>query len=341
MYQQIYSFENLYLAAKAAARNKRFCNPIMKYMSNLEANLFELQNTLSQKRYTPAPYRQFYVYEPKERLISAPAFQDRVVHHAICNIIEPAIDKRFIDDSYACRKGRGAHKGIDRAQKFMRITKRNHGKVFALKADIAKYFDSIDHDVLKHILAQHIRCKDTLNLLYQIIDSSPSKAKGVGIPIGNLTSQLFANIYLNELDRFIKHQLGERFYIRYMDDFCIIHHDKQHLHNIRRIIEQWLDKNLKIHTNHKTQVFPIHQTHGRSLDFLGYRLYPTHRLLRKCTVKRMKHKFKKLHKKYRKEEIALDEIKPIIASYLGHASHANSERLIHSLLSTPFIKQGN
>ncbi|TGZ35383.1 hypothetical protein EQ875_01664 [Photobacterium damselae subsp. damselae] len=339
LFEQITQFDNIYFAAHEAAKNKRFCNPIMKYMTNLEENVINTQNHLQWKSYRPKPHRQFFVYEPKQRLISAPAFEDRVVHHAICRVIEPIIDKRFIYDSYACRRNKGAHLGADRVQHFMRITKRNNGKLFALKADISKYFNSINHIVLKRIISEQVNCPETVALLNQIVDASPTETPGTGIPIGNLTSQLFANMYLNELDRFVKHVLGEKYYIRYMDDFCVIHHDKQHLHNLRKVIEDWLWRNLILKTNHKTQVFPIHTHKGRSLDFLGYRIYPTHRLLRKCSTKRMKHKLKCLHKHYERGDIDLCDITPVIASFSGHAKHANSHRLIKHILAKPFIRK--
>lgn len=338
LFEQITQFDNIYYAAHEAAKNKRFCTPIMRYMNNLEENVINTQNHLIWKSYESKPHRQFFVYEPKQRLISAPAFEDRVVHHAICRVIEPIIDKRFIYDSYACRVGKGAHKGADRAQHFMRVTKRNHGKLFALKADIAKYFNSINHIVLKRIVSEQVDCEETVALLHQIIDASPTETPGTGIPIGNLTSQLFANMYLNELDRFVKHVLGEKHYIRYMDDFTVIHHDKQHLHNVRRVIEDWLWRTLVLKTNNKTQVFPVHTHKGRSLDFLGYRIYPTHRLLRKCSANRMKHKMKRLRKEYAAGRIELRDITPVIASFAGHAKHADSHRLVTYILSQPFMR---
>lgn len=338
MYDKIISFENLYQAANEAARNKRYRVPIMRYFSNLEENLANTHNHLIWGSYEPQPHRQFFVYEPKKRLISAPPFEDRVVHHAIHRVIEPIIDKRFIFDSYACRKGKGTHAGADRAQKFIRIAKRNHGRVYALKADISKYFDSIDHSVLKSIISTHLSCLKTKQLLGLIIDSAETQCKGKGVPIGNLTSQLFANMYLNELDKFVKHELRERFYIRYMDDFVIIHHDKQHLQKLRAIIEDFLWDVLKLKTNHKTQVFPISSSSGRALDFLGYRIYATHRLLRKCTAKKFKHKVKRLRRLYAQGKVPGDHIKSVLASYNGCINHANADGLLKATLNKPFVR---
>lgn len=338
MYEEIISFENLFLAANEAKRNKTLKLPIMRYFANLEENLINTHNHLVWHSYQPKPHRKFFVYEPKKRLISAPPFDDRVVHHAIHRVIEPLIDKRFIFDSYACRKGKGTHAGADRAQKFIRIAKRNHGRVYALKADISKYFDSIDHSVLKSIISTHLSCLKTKQLLGLIIDSAETQWKGRGVPIGNLTSQLFANMYLNELDKFVKHELRERFCIRYMDDFVIIHHDKQHLQKLRAIIEDFLWDVLKLKTNHKTQVFPISSSSGRALDFLGYRIYATHKLLRKCTAKRFKHKVKKLRKQYAKGKVSLAEVRSVIASYNGCIQHAKATALFKSALNEPFVR---
>lgn len=340
MFERIIEFDNLCIAAHKARKGKRYRHSSLEFFARLEENIIQLQAELINGSYTPGVYRDFYVYEPKKRLISAPCFRDRVLHHAICNIIEPVIDKRFIHDSYACRKGKGTHAGADRAQRFMRIVQRNHGRVYALKADIRRYFQSIRHAELKAIIAKHIQCRRTLALLFDIIDCSPATAPGVGIPLGNLTSQLFANMYLNELDQMVKHQLRERFYVRYMDDFIVLHHDKTHLHQIRGVTEEWLCVHLGLQTNHKTQVFPIAPRQGRALDFLGYRIYPTHRLLRRCSVKRIKHKLKRYHQQYHNGEISLRDIQPNINSWLGHAQHANSHGLIKHIFQRPF-KRGD
>lgn len=339
MFDQIIQFENLMDAANDAAKGKRFKAPIMRYMANVEEHVINTQNHLVWGSYLPSPHRRFLVYEPKIRTISAPPFHDRVVHHAIHRVIEPVIDKRFIFDSYACRVGKGTHAAAGRAQKFIRISKRNHGRTYALKADIAKFFNSINHFTLKFTLRKHISCKRTLNLLDKIIDNSDTDTPGVGIPIGNLTSQLFANVYLNELDQFVKHELREKHYVRYMDDFIVIHHDKTHLQRVRSQIESFLAISLQLSTNSKTQVFPV--STGRALDFVGYRIYATHKLLRKCTEKRFKHKVKRLRRMYANSEIELSDIKPVIASYIGCASHTNSYNLLRCTLSKPFKRQIN
>lgn len=338
-YESIFDFENILTAAYQCRKGKTKASSTLAFFNNLEENVIEIQNELMWGMYSMSPYHHFYVFEPKRRLISAPHFKDRVVHRAIYNIIEPLFDKSYIFDSYACRSGKGTHAGAQRAQSFIKKTEAQHGKAYALKADISRYFSSIDHAILKSLLAAKIRCNRTLELLFYIIDNSPSDALGVGIPLGNLTSQLFANVYLNELDRFAKHYLKAKNYVRYMDDFVIIHKDKAQLHAWRKEIEHFLNKRLRLKTNSKTQVFPISKANGRALDFLGFRIYSHHKLLRRCSVNRIKTKLKKHRKSYAKGDISLAEINQKLQSWLGHASHANTHNLKVALFKEPFRRE--
>jgi retron-type reverse transcriptase len=336
LFEQIYDFENLLAAAYQCRSGKTKANSTLKFFNELEENIIQIQNELMWDMYNSAPYHHFYVFEPKRRLISAPHFKDRVVHRAIYNVIEPLFDRQYIHDSYACRRDKGTHKGADRAQAFIKRVEQKHGKAYALKADISRYFSSIDHHILKSLLDRKIQCDRTKALLFYIIDNSPSDALGVGIPLGNLTSQIFANIYLNELDRFAKHTLNVKNYVRYMDDFIIIYQDKRQVHEWRKQIEQFLNFNLRLKTNSKTQVFPISTANGRSLDFLGYRIYSGHRLLRKSSVKRIKTKLKKFHTDYYNGETNISEINQSIQSWIGHAKHANTFKLRSTLFNQAF-----
>ena len=220
------------------------------------------------------------------------------------------------------------HAGADQAQQWLREVKREHGRVYVLKADIAKYFPSIDHQVLLDMLGQRIACERTMGLASDIVDSWHP-----GLPIGNLTSQLWANVYLHELDSFVKQQLRVRRYIRYMDDWLIIHHDKVYLHELRRILEEWLWDRLRLRLNNKTQVFPVAARRGRALDFLGYRMWCTHRRLRGDSVKRMERRLKDLQQGYTEGLIELSDVRQRVASWLGHASHADSFRIREKLLA--------
>lgn len=321
LYNQIYSFENIYSAYLKARKNKRYHHEVLSFTIDLEENLINIQEELINKTYRTGEYKHFLVYEPKERLISALPFKDRVVQHAICNIIEPIFEKSFIYDSHACRKGFGVLSGVLRTTKFLRAVSYNSDKVYCLKGDISKYFPSIDHTVLKKLIRKRIRCKDTLNLIYEIIDKAGNNC---GMPIGNLTSQLFANVYLNQLDHFVKNILRVKYYIRYMDDFVILSNDKKYLNQILVMIQIFLQKELKLILNGKTQVFLVKQ---RSVDFLGYRIWSTHRLLRKCNVKRAKRRFKKFQKLYKERILNIKDIEPSIMSWLGHVKWADSYRL--------------
>lgn len=327
LFDQIYQFENILNAAYACRKGKAEVAACLKYFDRLEENVIQLQNELIWQTYRPDRYRHFYVFEPKRRKISAPSFRDRVLQRTIYNIIEPIIDKRFIDDSYACRRNKGTHTGVARAQSYIQQVEQQHGQAYALKADVSRYFSNINHATLKKLLRHHLSCPATLALLDYVIDESPSDSPGCGIPLGNLLSQVFANIYLHELDRYAKHTLKAAKYMRYMDDFIIIHHDKEYLHLALRKIELFLEHELSLTLNNKTQIFPISKQNGRSLDYLGYHIYSHTKRLRKSSVKRIKTKIRK----HAKGKITDDDMRKMSASWHGHAKHADSAGLIKSL----------
>jgi retron-type reverse transcriptase len=322
LYEKIYQFDNLYGAYKKARLGKRYRREVLVFESDLEGELIQLQNELIWDMYKTGDYRVFDIYEPKKRVAAALPFRDRVLQHALISVIEPIFEKRFFFHSYACRPGKGAHAGADVAQKWLREVKRSHGRVYCLKADIKSYFASIDHGILIKILSGRIGCKRTLGLCNHIIDTwSP------GVPIGNLTSQLFANIYLNEFDTYIKYVLKVGMYVRYMDDWVVVHHDKEYLHGIWAMAKVWLSENLGLELNRKTQVFPVGLRRGRALDFLGYRIWPTHRWLRKGSVKRMRRRMKTIKKRRMNGSMSAMEARQRINSWIGHASHADSHNI--------------
>lgn len=328
LWHRITDFETLLAAWERTASGRQRQRDVIAFQADLEPRLIEIQNSLLHKTYRTGPYHFFHVYEPKRREVASLPLKDRVVQHALVSAIEPLFEREFIDQSFACRRRKGAHRGADLAQRFLREAGRGGGSVYALKGDIAQYFPSVSHDALRRLLHRRIACPDTLWLLDDILASSadPAALTPRGIPIGNLTSQLFANIYLHELDHFVKHTLREPRYLRYMDDFAIIHGDKAHLHAVRRDIEDFLWAELSLRLNVKTQVFPVGDG-GRSLDFLGYRIWPTHRALRKDSVNRMKRKMKRMAAAYHKGVMSWDEIDPVIMSWIGHARHADTHNL--------------
>jgi RNA-directed DNA polymerase len=324
LYNKVYAFDNLHAAYLKARRGKRYRPEVLGFSAHLEERLLQLQLELANGSYHTGEYRRFEVTEPKRRLVAALPFRDRVVQHALCNIIEPIFEARFIEDSYACRVGKGTHAGADRLTAFLRKAQRANGETWILKGDIAKYFPSIDHELLMSIIGRTIRCQATMRLVREIVHSWHTDGRaGKGIAIGNLTSQLFANIYLNELDQFVKHGLRQRYYIRYMDDFVIVGADKGALHSVRQDIADFLIDSLALELNTKTQIFPL--AHG--VDFLGYRIWPTHRLLRKSSIRRMRRKLKHFAKLYATGSMDLEDIDKSVQSWLGHSSHANTYNL--------------
>jgi retron-type reverse transcriptase len=317
LFENIISLENLYNAYIKARRGKSERKEVLKFTYNLEKELFKLQNQLINGEYKIGKYRRFIIFEPKKREISALPFRDRVVQHAICNIIEPIFEKKFIHDSYACRKGKGSHAGLKRLRKFL-----IKGDFYILKCDIKSYFPSINHEVLKKILKKTIADLRLIKILDEIIDSSEK-----GLPIGNLTSQLFANIYLNELDYFVKHELKIKLYIRYMDDFIILHENKEILCKIKEDIIKFLcSLRLEMHET-KARIFP----HEMGIDFLGYVVFGNYMKARKRTVKRGMKKLKNKMKKYDKEVITFDKLMESINSFDAYLNHADTHSLKKNL----------
>jgi len=342
LFPQIYDFEALHAAYLRARAGKRKSLEVQRFELDLDGNLIALQNELMWDQYKIGSYYQFSVFEPKERQVAALPFRDRVVQHALMAVIEPIWERRFISDSYACRPGRGTHRGADCVQAMLRKVKREHGKVSVFKADISKYFRSIDHEVLRVLLRKRIACKRTLALMDHIIDSANTldgHSFGVGLPIGNLTSQLCANVYLHELDEFVKHALHERHYARYMDDFIIIHHDKAHLQRLRVLVEEFLFRHLRLKTNRKTQVFPLGMAHGRALDFLGYRIWTTHRRIRKSSIRRITRTLKKLQKQFAEGLVDWPRVSQSVQSWVAHCLHADAFGLRCKLLAAIIFKR--
>lgn len=330
LYSKITEFENLYLAYRKASLGHKDNGEILEYMFNYEKRLFEIQDDLINKTYRTGEYTSFYVNDPKRRLIMSLPFRDRVVHHALCNIIEPIFEKEFIYDSYACRNNKGAHRGIDRVQSFIN---KIEGDVYVLKCDVYQYFYSINHEILKRVIRNKIKCTDTLWLIDQIVDSNKSE---VGIPIGNLTSQLFANIYLNELDYYIKQDLQIKYYVRYMDDMVVLNSNKSELWDIYHEIKRFINTVLELDFNARTKLFPLSQ----GLDFLGYRQFYDFRLLRKRCIRSSKRKFSKFSYLYEKGLIGYDKINQSIQSFIGHAKWADSWRIRESVLKKIVLNGG-
>ncbi len=316
--EQVCAYGNLLLAYRKASLGKRSRPEVAAFFYGLEKTLFSLKASLLDGTWTPGPYRTFTIYEPKKRTISAAPFEDRVVHHAICNIIEPVFDKTFIYDSCACRTDKGTHFGVGRLQKFVRSLP-EQGNYYALKCDVKNYFGSINHGILMEILVGKIRDKKLLELLERIVSSTPGQK---GIPIGNLTSQLFANVYLNELDCFAKHALRAKYYVRYMDDFVLLG-QKEELNAAKERVARFLANSLDLTLHpHKANVFPLRC----GVDFCGYSVFRSHRKLRAGSVRRFARKLRRM----KKAGIAVPE--KTVESWLAHAKHADTFGLRRKLL---------
>ena len=338
IYSEITSYENLHKAYLNARKAKRFRDEVLRFTNNLEENLVDIQNELTNHTYKVGRYREFNIYEPKQRLIMALPFRDRVVQWAIYQVLFPIFVNTFINDSFACIPGRGTHSAVKRLFYWLHQVDRKTEKYYYLKLDISKYFYRIDHAVLLEILDRKIKDKELLQLLEEIInceDTSFGLPLGVnveeiterlpdkGMPIGNLTSQMFANLYLNELDQYCKRQLRIHYYIRYMDDVIILADDKKRLHEIKELIDTFLQERLKLNLNKKTAIRPV----SLGIEFVGYRLWPTHVKLKKASALKMKRRLKQVQELYNEGKIEFDKVNSTVQSYFGVLKHCNSYKL--------------
>lgn len=284
-YEKIFSFQYLFSAWREFQKGKKDKKDVAEFASNLIHNLSVIENDILSGKYRHGGYFYFKISDSKPRDIHKASVRDRIVHHALYRALYPYFDKYFIYDSYSCRLNKGTHRAIFRFEKFIRKASRNNIKtVWALKCDIKKCFASVDQEILKSILKKHIICSRTMSIVESIIDSFSSGAKGKGIPLGNLTSQLFINIYLNELDQFIKRNFEFKMYIRYSDDFVILSQDKDKLVKFIPIIQNFLESKLKFSLHPKKVSI---KTIASGIDFLGWIHFPCHRVLRTTTKKKM------------------------------------------------------
>jgi len=332
LWDKFISFNNLYSAFLKAKKSKSKSKDVIDFKYNLESELFQIQDQLINKKYMCSDYFMFKIFEPKERLIKALPFKDRVVQHALCNIIGPIFDRTFIFNSYACRKDKGTHAALKDIRKDVQLHFNLEG--YSFKSDIRKYFPSMDHMILKEIIANKIRDKNMIWLINLIIDSDHSDfGVNKGIPIGNLTSQLFANIYLNELDKFVKHGLKAKYYYRYVDDFIIFSNSKKELHTYKRKIKYFLHKSLFLDIpNKKTNIYLIKD----GVDFVGYKVFTTHTRLRRTNILKFVRRTKRLIKCFKKEAISIIQLESSISSFLGYIKHADTYFLGKRIFSECF-----
>ncbi len=328
IFEQIISIENLYNAWNQFKKGKRHKTDVQEFEFYLEDNLFKLHWMLNNGYYRHGAYQRFNIHDPKPRIIHKAIVKDRIVHHAIFYILYPLFDKSFIFDSYSCRVGKGTHKAVERLNLFTKNVSRNYQQhCFVLKCDISKFFNSIDHNILITLIADKVNEPKAMMLIRKIISSYKTQ-KGKGLPLGNLTSQLFANIYMNKLDQFIKCNLGEKYYIRYSDDFVIAHHDRYYLEQLIQRIDVFLKNHLKLLLHpRKIEIRKI----SMGIDFLGYVILPHHKLLRTKSKRRMYKKIVAKCKDHNENKMNQSSLNQSIQSYYGMLKHCNSRKLKYRL----------
>lgn len=340
LYSQVYDFENLYRAYRAARKGKRAIAQVAEFELNSAENLLMLQEELKNHTYTPGAYHSFYIHEPKRRLISAAPFRDRVVHHALCQVIEPIFQARFIADSYANQKGKGTHRALNRCQEFARCYP------YVLQCDVRQFFPSIDHAILRARLAHWIRDTEVLWLIDQILTSGVGVLaeeytmqwfpgddlfavyRPRGLPIGNLTSQFWANVYLDPYDQFVKHQLKCAGYVRYVDDFLLFAEDKATLQEWRRQSIDFLAELRLVLHQARAQIYPV----KTGIPFLGFRVFPQERRLKRTKGIAFQRRLKRLAQAYAAGTLTQDRITASVQGWVAHARYAQTRGLRQAIL---------
>ena len=326
LYKKLYRIQNLILAWRKARKGKTKKIYVMEFEQNIRENLLKLKEELINQAYFPKPLKTFILRDPKTRKISKSEFRDRIIHHALCNIIEPIFDKSFIYDSCANQIGKGNLFALNRFYKFLRkVTKNNTQDAYCLKADIKHYFQEVNHEILIKIISKKIKDKEIIWLIRQILNNHSYEIKWKGMPLGNLTSQFFANIYLNELDYFVKHKLRAKYYIRYVDDFVILHQSKEQLEIWKEQINEFLREKLKLELHpEKSRIIPL----SRGIDFVGFRNFYYFKLLRKRNINSMKIKIELFNNR----EITKEKFIEILQGWQAYAKWANSYKLMNKFL---------
>jgi retron-type reverse transcriptase len=345
IYPKICAYKNLYQSWRKAAKGKRKVPEVAEFEYFLTDNLLQLEKELQNQTYQPGSYRHFRITIPKPRRISAAPFKDRVAHHALVRQIEPIFEARFSRDSYACRKGKGTHAALDRCQQFARQYP------YVLQCDIVQFFPAVDHAILRNILFRHIADKQTRWLIDQILNSGAGVLASEynmvyfpgdnlfaidrprGLPIGNLTSQFWANCYLNELDQFVKRELKCRAFARYVDDLLLFNHSKKELWAWKQAIMEFLPRlRLTLHRDSST-VYPV--TNG--IPFLGFVTYPTHRLLKRRNGIAFARRFRAQLRQLSAGTLDYSDVAASVQGWLAHAAHGNTYGLRRALVTEQLI----
>ncbi len=340
MFDELTSWPNLLLAYQKAARGKRGQPNVAAFEYRLEENLWRLQDELRDRQYRPGAYVSFHIHEPKRRLISAAPFRDRVVHHALCNLIEPVFERAFIPDSYANRVGKGTHRALDRCQEFCRRYP------YVLPGDLRQFFPSVDHAILRQILAHRIADAGVLWLIDLILQSGAGVLaheydmvyfpgddlfavnRPRGLPIGNLTSQFWANVYLTPFDYFVKRELQCPAYVRYVDDFLLFAQDKQTLWAWREAIETRLER-LRLTMHAGSHPRPV----AGGVSFLGFIVFPQRRRLKRRKGVYFQRKFRRLLNQYADGQIEMSQLDASVRGWVNHVRYGNTLGLRKAILT--------
>ena len=341
LYDKLCTIENLEIAFEKARERKSRKDYVIKFENNLENELRNLSLELKSLTYKPRFLKRFIVRDPKTRTIHASAFRDRVVYHALVNIIEPIFERIFIHDSYASRINKGTLNGVLRFEEFMRKVSKNGRLIknaidnnqiigYALKADIKHYFETVDHEILISLIKKKIKDDKVIWLINQILSNYDAEIIGKGMPLGNLTSQFFANVYLNELDYFVKHKLKAKYYIRYVDDFIILHNDKKVLEGYLDEINNFIMNNLKLELHPtKSKIVPL----SKGITFLGYRIFYHYKLLRKHNFRKFKKDFNKNLELCKNGILDYENFNSSLSGWFGYSMWANTYKLRRNIIN--------
>ncbi len=330
LFDDVVSYSNLYRAYRKALLGARRNEEQAHFYYNLENELVTLRRELVEETYNPGPYRYFMIFDPKEREIAIAPFRDRVVHHAIVNVLEPIYERRFIYDSYATRKGKGTLAAIKRAQSFLRESR------YYIKLDISKYFASIDRNTLLEILQRKLKDARLLKLITRIVWNPPDEERG--LPIGNMTSQFFANVYMDPFDHFVKDELKQRHYIRYMDDFVVFTDDRSGIRGLLDRMKAYLNDELglKVKENGVVINTPMH-----GLGFLGVRIFPSTVRLHRKNLTRCLRKIRLREREYSRGQIDEERLVLSVSSIVAHMAQFNTLTLRKRVMgSRPMVPTG-
>jgi len=332
LYSQLCSYGNLYLAFKNARKGKTLKPYVVEFDHKFKDNLLQLRTELLFHSYKPRPLQTFILRDPKTRKISKSHFRDRVVHHALCNIIAPIFEKDFVYDSYANRVGKGTFKAIERFEYFQRQVSKNFSQnSFVLKADVRKYFDNVNHEILLSVVKKKVNDPNILWLIKVILSNHKTEEKGKGMPLGNLTSQFFANVFLNELDHFVKDQLRAKHYIRYVDDFVILDKSPIILQQYMKEIDFFLRNSLKLELHpEKSKIMFM----SRGTEFLGMRIFLHHKLIQEKNLRKFFRKLQLLTFQYDEGKANYDKIYDSLEGWNAYAMNADMFKLKKKIMQS-------